>query len=57
MKQKNFDAIIHNENRLRNKKNMQVIQSSPEKDASTVDKSINQDDAQHMVKGVTNVAR
>ena len=34
---------------------MQVTQSSPEKDANTVDKSINQDYAWHMVKGVTNV--
>ena len=36
---------------------MQVTQSSLEKDASTVDKSINQDNTWHMVKGVTNVAK
>ena len=39
------------------KKNMKVKQSSQEKDASTVDKSINQDDVWYMVKGVTNAAR
>ena len=36
---------------------MQETQSSPEKGANTVDKSINQDDAQCMVKGVIIVAR
>ena len=38
-------------------KNMQITQSSPEKDANTANKSINQDSAQQMVKGVTNAAR
>ena len=35
-------------------RNMQVTQSSPEKDASMIDKNINQDNAHHLVKGVTN---
>ena len=36
---------------------MQVTQSSSEKYASTVDKSINQDNTQHMIKGVIKAAR
>ena len=36
---------------------MKVTESSAEKNANTVDKSINQDDAWHMVKGVINVSR
>ena len=36
---------------------MQVTQSLPKRDESTVDKSINQDNTQHVVKGVTTVAR
>ena len=36
---------------------MQVTQLLPKRDASTADKSINQDDAQCMVKDVTTVAR
>ena len=35
---------------------MQETQPSPEKDANAVDKNINQDDAQHMVKDVTDAA-
>ena len=54
-KSRNFDAITHKENRL-GTNSMQVTQSSPKGDKSTGDKSINQDDAQHMVKGVTRVA-
>ena len=52
---KNFYAIRHKQNRPRDK-NMQVTQSSPES-VSTADKSINQDDAWHMIKVATNVAR
>ena len=36
---RSFDGITHKENRLRDK-NMQVTQTSPEEDASTVDNSI-----------------
>ena len=41
---RNFDAITHKDNRLRDK-NMQVTQTSPEKDANTAEKSINKDNA------------
>ena len=53
---RNFDAIMHKENRLRNKKHASntVITT---KDGSTADKNINQDDTWNVVKGVTNVAR
>ena len=36
---------------------MQITKSSPGKDANTVNKSIKQDDAWCMVKGVMNAAR
>ena len=38
-------------------KNIQTTLTSPEEDASTADKSTNQDDAQCMVKGVMDAAR
>ena len=38
-------------------KSMQVTQLSSKRDASTAGKSINQDNAEGMVKGVTNAAR
>ena len=55
-KLRNFDAISHKQNSLW-AKSMQVTQSAQKRDSSTEDKSINQDDAQCMVKGVTTVAR
>ena len=38
-------------------KNMQATQSLPEEDVSTADKSTNQDDARHIVKGVMDATR
>ena len=38
-------------------KSMQVTHSSAKRDVMTVDKSISQDNAWHVVKGVTTVAR
>ena len=51
---KNFDAVTHKDNGHRDIKH--ASNTITRKNANTADKSINQDDLQCMLKGVTNVA-